>query len=127
VFGDSLRGYSFATHQRDGFRCIYCGWDGSTWPNWLYLCQDHLRPKAHPQRNDPAYIVTACQFCNFACNRQSFEGESPEEIVAAKKEAIERVRESYRDFWEANVFSVPPSSRVALPPKRASTPSRPSR
>jgi hypothetical protein len=103
AFTDSLRGYSFAIHQRDGFCCVYCGWDGSQWPNWLFLCQDHLRPKDHPQCTDPAFIVTACQFCNYACNRTPFEGETPAELVAAKKKAIERVRESYRDFWEHNI------------------------
>lgn len=37
--------------------------------------------------------MTACRFCNEACNRAAFdvEGKAPGEIVRLKKEAISRV------------------------------------
>lgn len=28
-FTDALRGYAFAVHKRDGFKCRYCGLDGT--------------------------------------------------------------------------------------------------
>ena len=104
-YGDSLRGYAHPVHVRDGFLCRYCGLDGSQWPFWLCLSWDHLLPKGHPLRDDPAYIVTACRFCNESCNRTTFPDGTPEEIVAAKKAAIARVRSEYRRFWEAHVRS----------------------
>jgi len=69
------------------------------------LSEDHLLPKGHPRREDPDYKVTACRFCNEAANRTSYDvaGKTPAEIVAMKKEAISRVREAYRQFWQENV------------------------
>jgi len=65
--GGSVGDYSFAVHKRDGFRCRYCGLDGSvSFTNWLCVCRDHLLPKGHPNRDDPDYMVTACLFCNNA-------------------------------------------------------------
>ena len=102
---DALRGYAYAVHRRDGFRCVYCGLDGTSWPNWLYLSWDHLLPKGHPARDDERYIMTACRFCNEARNRTVFatEGLSPADIVNLKRDAIAQVRGDYRDFWEARV------------------------
>ena len=65
-FTNSLRGYGFPIHQRDGFRCQYCGLDGSRWPHWLSLSVDHLLPKEHSDRKKAEFIVTACMFCNTA-------------------------------------------------------------
>lgn len=104
-FSDALRGYGYPIHERDGFRCVYCGLDGTQWPNWLFLSWDHLLPKGHPQRHDPRYIVTACRFCNEACNRTQFsvDGKTPEEIIEIKKKAIAGVRDAYYRFWEEKV------------------------
>ena len=68
-FDDSLRGYAYKIHHRDGFQCRYCGLDCSTWPLWLWLSVDHLLPKGHPRREEPSFKVTACMFCNTADNR----------------------------------------------------------
>jgi hypothetical protein len=69
-FTDALRGYAHPTHRRDGFRCRYCGLDGtSSFGSWLSLSWDHLLPKNDSRRNDTDYIVTACMFCNVADNR----------------------------------------------------------
>ena len=104
-YSDALRGYAHPTHARDHFVCMYCGLDGARWPNWLFLSWDHLLPGGHPDRDDPRFIVTACRFCNEACNRTAFDvaGRSPSEIVAMKLVAIKQVRASYRRFWEENV------------------------
>jgi len=104
-FGDSLRGYAHATLKRDQFTCRYCGLDGTVWPNRLYFSWDHLLPKGHPQRDDPAFIVAACTFCNGASNRTVWEtaGKTPDELVEQKKPSVLAVRERYREFWEREV------------------------
>src|SRR4051812_22212606 len=104
-FTDARRGYAHRIFKRDGFRCRYCGLDGSQWPDWLTLSWDHLLPRGHAQRDDPAYIVTACGFCNTASNRTVWdvEGKSPEELVAQKRPVVLKVREAYREFWEREV------------------------
>lgn len=110
---DSLRGYSFDTHRRDSFTCIYCGADGKkSFETWLTLSQDHLLPKGHPQRDNPDYIVTACQFCNTADNhyferaqkeRFNFDELTPEQLIERRKLCIMKTRENYRVFWDKKV------------------------
>jgi len=113
AFGDALRGYAFEVHRRDGFKCRYCGLDGSSsFENWIRLSLDHLLPKAHPNRNDPGFMVTACMFCNTADNHYfrhaekrglRFDGLTPEELVEQRKPFVMKVREAYRDFWKLSV------------------------
>lgn len=94
-FTDALRGYALAIHRRDGFRCRYCGLDGTeSFANWLSLSWDHLLSKGHPHRDDEHYIVTACMFCNTADNRYldlaekrglRLDGFTSEELVAQRR------------------------------------------
>src|SRR6266852_1853147 len=57
-FDDALRGYAYPIHKRDGFRCRYCGLDGTqTFASWLSLSWDHLLPKGDPRRDDPKSSV----------------------------------------------------------------------
>lgn len=112
-FTDALRGYAFRIHQRDNFVCRYCGLDGrASFSAWLSLSEDHLLPKGHPRRDEPAFRVTACQFCNVADNQYfahaarrglELEGLTPEELVAQRKPFVEAVRGKYHEFWRANV------------------------
>ncbi len=97
-YTDALRGYAHPILKRDGFTCRYCGLNGSQWPNWLYLSRDHLLPVGHPQRDDPAFIVAACRFCNETHNRTAFpvDGKTPEELVAQKKEFVLARRADYQ-------------------------------
>ena len=118
-FDDSLRGYAFPVHQRDSFRCRYCGLNGTeSFSNWLSFSWDHLLPKGDPKRDDLDYIVTACNFCNVADNRYfdnalkrgiSFGGLSPDELVALRLPYVQATRDKYREFWEANVAAPNPS------------------
>lgn len=127
AFTDSLRGYGYPIHARDGFRCRYCGIDGSGWPNWLFLSVDHLLPKGHPKRNDPDFIVTACTFCNCADNwffqkaearRLKFDDMTPDQLINQRKPFVEAVREQYRRFWSERVekngqpSNPPPNARI---------------
>jgi hypothetical protein len=112
-YDDSLRGYSFDTHRRDGFRCRYCGLDGTlSFANWLALSRDLLLPKGHPNRDDPDFIVTACKFCNMADNLYfshaqrrgiRFDGLAPNQLIAQRLPYVEATGRNYQDFYKANV------------------------
>lgn len=112
-FTDALRGYAFPVHKRDGFKCRYCGLDGTqSFANWLSLSWDHLLPKGHLNRDNLDFIVTACMFCNTADNRYfdqaekrglKFDGLTPRELIAQRLSYVEKTRTSYQDFWESNV------------------------
>lgn len=63
-------------------------------------------------RDNANYIVTACMFCNTADNRYfdlaekrgyQFDGLTPDQLVAQRLSYVEKTRQSYRNFWEANV------------------------
>lgn len=116
-FTDALRGYALAVLQRDGFRCRYCGLDGTaSFSAWLSLSWDHLLPRGHANRDDPAYIVASCVFCNAADNRYfdqaskrglRFDDLTPAQLVEQRRPYVEATRAEYRKFWEANIASTP--------------------
>jgi hypothetical protein len=112
-YTDSLRGYASKILARDGYRCRYCGLDGTaSFSNWLALSEDHLLPKGHPNRNKEEFRVASCQFCNAADNRylekamvrgDSFEGLTPEALVALRMVVVQKTRDEYRRYWEQNI------------------------
>ena len=112
-YSDSLRGYAFEVLKRDGFKCRYCGLDGRTsFDSWLAFSWDHLLPRGHPERDNPEYIVAACNFCNGADNRYfdmaeerqlSFDGLSPEQLVEQRRPYVEKTRQAYNVFWMTHV------------------------
>lgn len=112
-FGDALRGYAHEILKRDGYRCRYCGLDGSTsFSAWLNLSWDHLLPKAHPDRDNPEFIVAACLFCNSADNHYfsqaearslTFIGLTADQLVEQRRPFVEATRSKYREFWETQV------------------------
>ena len=112
-YSDSLRGYAHRIHQRDGFRCRYCGPDGSrSFEGWLSLSWEHLLPKWHPKRDDSNNIVTACLFSNTADSRYfdqavkrglQFDGLTPDELITQRLPYVQATRESYREFWTTHV------------------------
>jgi hypothetical protein len=122
-FTDALRGYAFPVHRRDGFRCRYCGLDGTkSFGNWLSLSWDHLLPRGHAERDNLEYIVTACMFCNTADNRYfdlalkrglQFDGLSPDELVAQRLNYVEATRRSYEEFWKDHVKPI--DSKASTP------------
>jgi hypothetical protein len=134
-FDDALRGYAFPIHRRDGFRCRYCGLDGTgSFATWLSLSWDHLLPKGHPNRDNRDYIVTACMFCNTADNRYfdlaekrglRFEGLTPDELVTQRLSYVEATRSSYREFWAAHVQSRQDDSGSDSPPSIHQFPHQP--
>lgn len=113
AYDDSLRGYSYEAHRRDGFKCRYCGADGTkSFDVWLTLSSEHLLPKGHPKRNNFDYIVTACLFCNTADNHYfehaekrglKFENLTPEQLVQQRLPYGMSRRDEYKKFWETNI------------------------
>ena len=128
-FTDSLRGYAFLVNERDQFRCVYCGLDGSrSFEAWLSLSWDHLLPEGDSLRDDQEFIVTACMFCNVADNQYfakaaerglSFTSKTPEQLVDQRRPFVMTTRSAYREFWDAKVrfrdqgkLREPPYSKV---------------
>ena len=113
AFTDSLRGYAAEVLKRDGFKCRYCGLDGrQSFDAWLALSWDHLLPKGDPNRDNPEFIVAACNFCNTADNRYfdlatsrglQFGGLSQQNLVEQRRLYVEATRKSYFKFWKENV------------------------
>ena len=109
-FTDSLRGYGHRIYERDDYICRYCGVDGKkSFDVWLHLSVDHLLPVGHPDRENDDFKVTACRFCNEADNQYftkyglTFDGLTPDQLVAQRLLYVQKVREEYRRFWEENV------------------------
>src|SRR5437879_3715692 len=50
--------------RRDGFRCVYCDFDGKTFEGWVFLAVDHFKPKSRGGSDEPDNLVTACVSCN---------------------------------------------------------------
>ena len=117
-FDDALRGYAAEILKRDHYKCRYCGADGTqSFDTWLSLSWDHLLPKGHPNRNNPDYIVAACNFCNTADNHffehadkrgLKFDGLTPEELFAQRLPYVLETRRKYREFWETVVLKSQP-------------------
>jgi len=87
--------------------------DGTkSFDTWLTLSWDHLLPKDHPNRDNPDYIVAACNFCNTADNHYfdlaekrglSFDGLTPDELVRQRMPYVQLTRKNYKKFWEEKV------------------------
>ena len=97
--------YGQSILEKDDFVCRYCVLDGEIWPNWLYLSQDHLLPRGHPERDNPNYIVAACLSCNTLRNRARYdvEGKTVNELVEQKRRVVLQRRSEYENFWKETV------------------------
>jgi 5-methylcytosine-specific restriction endonuclease McrA len=51
-------------YRRDGYRCCYCGFDGTTFEGWVFLQLDHFKPTARGGKDDPENLITCCVVCN---------------------------------------------------------------
>ena len=82
-------------YERDGFRCLYCDFDGSKFETWPFLTIDHINP--HGPRDDPANLTTCCHRCN------DWKGNTPCENIEQAKEIIAQERKWNFAFWQKNV------------------------
>jgi hypothetical protein len=103
-YSDSLRGYGHPIHEKNNFKCFYCGFDGRSFPNWLQLTVDHVVPRSSGGSENDDNKVTACQACNSITSRMKFpRGTTFEEAVEQKKQRIRSRQIDYFQFWQENV------------------------
>jgi len=55
--------------RRDDFTCVYCGFDGHTFENWMQLLLDHVIPSAQGGESKDDNLVTCCFYCNALLSR----------------------------------------------------------
>ena len=100
----TLADYGHPVFQRDGYVCVYCGFDGNGFLQWRQLCVGWLRPKSAGGADSADNLVTACNFCDsVAGGMPVVAGQSDREILQAKREYIrERSKALYR-HWSSKV------------------------
>jgi Uma2 family endonuclease len=102
--GTALGDYGHPIFKRDGFTCVYCGFDGNGFNNWRQLGVHHLRPAASGGTNSEANLVTACHFCNSVTSRMKFPAnESADEILKLKRERVSKRLNPFYEFWSHQV------------------------
>jgi 5-methylcytosine-specific restriction endonuclease McrA len=85
-------------YKRDGFRCVYCGHDGSTFEGWRFLTIDHFVPLSKGGTVDESNLVTSC----VACNNQKFNCVFTDmDEAKAKMNAV--LAGEIRAYWQKNV------------------------
>lgn len=102
--GTALADYGHPVFQRDGYVCVYCGFNGKAFNHWRQLSVDHIRPKSAGGSDSAENLVTACNFCNSATSRMKFKTEdSDEHILKTKKEYIRSRLKLFQGFWSDKV------------------------
>ena len=102
--GTALGDYGHSVFKRDGFVCVYCGFDGNGFHQWRQLGVNHLRPTSSGGANSPDNLVTACNFCNSATSRMKFSpDQSADEILTLKKKHVADRLKSFHKFWSDKV------------------------
>lgn len=96
--------YGHPVFARDGFRCVYCGFDGNGFAQWRQLSLEHLVPISAGGTDDPENLVTVCRFCNSSTSRMKFAAAlAPAEILTLKKERIRERLQPFHRFWKEQV------------------------
>jgi len=83
--------------QRDSFRCVYCGFDGSTFEKWVFLQVDHFKPRCLGGSDEADNLVTACIVCNHM--KGAFTYSSREEA----RKSISQWRSQMQKYWDEKV------------------------
>ena len=102
--GTSLGDYGHPVFKRDGFVCVYCGFDGNGFNNWRQLSVDHLRPRRIGGTDSEDNLLTACHFCNSSTSLMTFSpDQSASEVLKLKKEYVARRLKALYQFWSREV------------------------
>lgn len=90
--------------RNDGFKCVYCDFDGSSFEAWVFLVVDHFKPRSKGGSNQLENLKTACVSCN------TMKGDYDWPSVEVARENLGRWRALMREFWEAKVRPLVPSA-----------------
>jgi hypothetical protein len=92
--------------NRDGWKCVYCGWDGNSETTFVFLELDHLDPTTKTLDDfDPEFDhekVTACIFCNRKKCSFKPSGASIEEKLADAIRYVHSLRTATNDWFRKN-------------------------
>jgi len=83
--------------RRDGFRCVYCGFDGRTFESWTFLQVDHFVPRSLGGGDDLDNLKTSCIICN------QMKGAKTWPTVELAKVEIAAWRAQMREYWQQHV------------------------
>jgi len=86
---------------KDGFfTCIYCGFDGRTFDNWMQLTLDHVNPKQCEGEDSYDNLRVACHSCNSITSKMTFnKDETTREIIGKKRKQVKMRRVEYYNRW----------------------------
>ena len=83
---------------KDGFKCIYCDFDGRSFANWRFLQVDHFKPCSLGGSYDAVEnLVTSCIICNQMKGAMMFQ---------TREEARTHIKQWYeqmRIYWQQKV------------------------
>ena len=92
------------TYERCHFTCVYCGFDGRGFDEWMQLSIDHVVPRSCGGTDEPQNRVAACGSCNCITSRMKFDATMPRaEILEKKREYIRESRKNYYRVWAEKV------------------------
>lgn len=83
--------------KKDGFRCVYCGFDGNDFIGWTFLQVDHFMPRSRGGSDAIENLMTSCCICNLMKNDRVWEN------VEVARQEIGVWRRQMREYWETNV------------------------
>ena len=98
--GTALGDYGVEIFRRDHFPCVYCGFDGRLFDNWMQLSVEHIRPRSSGGEDGLENTVTACRSCNSMTSRMRFPpDETKNQILQKKRVRCEWRRKEFYDHW----------------------------
>jgi len=78
--------------ERDGYRCRYCGLDGSSsFENSLVMSVDFVLPRARQGKKDQNNLVAACRPCNLIKGKKVFANfEDARQYVLGRRSELQK-------------------------------------
>ncbi len=96
----SLTGYGAPIYERDHYTCVYCGFDGRLFDNWMQLSVEHVRPRSSQGMEAPDNVVTACRSCQSITSRMAFSPDATfDEILQEKRKRVAERRKAFYEWW----------------------------
>jgi len=99
--------------ERDGFRCQYCGLDGTaSFENALNMSVDFVVPRARKGKKDERNLVACCRSCNLIKGTRVYRN-----FDEAKAYVLGR-RNSLREAWESKKAAPAKAVKAEKPAQR---------